>query len=277
MAGDLPGCLDLGDNESQIRELLRAATGGRYRVLHRVEQRDDLLDLDTEGDQLLLCADKRCFAKRRVLGKLAQFLHLLVDGFLASEHGFKGRVRVLLHGVVRQAGAQGVLAQGGHAYRRPGGCGCGHLQGGFRAAAQGVENAVNHSALGLHICGETLSAARGRVHPGCEALVINCNFCDQGSKVKLAHSAFRLSLFGLAGWRKKPGEAAIRNVKKPHNQGVEPRPGRVHRLPVSQAIKLHEVCGYVLPLGRYLSPGGRAAGRFGRDGLQVLWDQVVLV
>ena len=128
MASDLTGGLDLSDHERQVRELLRSATGGGYRVLHRVEQRDDLLDLDTEGDQLLLRADKSRLAKRRVLSEFAEFLHLLVDGLLAAEHGFQSRVSVLLHGVVRQAGAQGVLAQGGHAYRGcSGGCG-GHLQ-----------------------------------------------------------------------------------------------------------------------------------------------------
>ena len=151
MAGDLPGCLDLSDNESQICQLLRAATGGRDSVLHRVEQRDDLLDLDTEGDQLLLRADKSRLAKRRVLSELAELFHLLVDGLLAAEHGFKSRVSVLLHGVVRQARAQGVLAQGCNAYS---GCGCGcggDLQGGFRAAAQGVEHAVYDPALGLHV------------------------------------------------------------------------------------------------------------------------------
>ena len=36
LAGDLPGGLDLGDNESEVCQLLRAATGGGYRVLHRV-------------------------------------------------------------------------------------------------------------------------------------------------------------------------------------------------------------------------------------------------
>ena len=68
--------------------MLRAATGGGNGVLHRVEQRDNLFDLDTEGDQLLLRADKRRLAKRRVLGELAEFLHLLVYGLLAAEHGF---------------------------------------------------------------------------------------------------------------------------------------------------------------------------------------------
>ena len=212
MAGNLPGGLDLGDNERQVCQLLRSATGGGHSVLHRIEQRDDLLDLDTEGDQLLLGANKSRLAKRRVLGEFAEFLHLLVDGLLAAEHGFQGRVRVLLHGVVRQAGAQGVLAQSGHAYR---GCGCscgGHLQGGLGAAAQGVEHAVNHSALGLHICGETLSPSGGRVHPSCEALIVDRDFCDQGSEVKLAHT-FRLSLFGLTRWWEEPGEAAFRNVE----------------------------------------------------------------
>ena len=266
MAGDLSGGLDLGDHKRQVCELLRSATGGRYRVLHRVEQRDDLLDFHAESNQLLLRADKSSLAKRRVLGELAQFLHLLVHSLLAAEHGFEGRVRVLLHGVVRQAGAQCVLAEGGHAHRGCSCSGCRDLQGGFRAAAQGVEHTVNHSALGLHICGETLSAARGRVHPGCEALVIDCNFCDQGSKVKLTHT-FRLSLFGLARWWEEPGEAAFRNVKKAHNQGVEPGPGGVHGLPVSQAVELHEVCGYVLPPGRDFSPGGRAVLGLRRDGL----------
>ena len=277
MAGDLPSRLDLGDHESQVCQLLRSATGGGHGVLHRVEQRDDLLDLDTEGDQLLLRADKSRFTERRVLGELAELLHLLVNGLLAAEHGFKGRVSILLHGVVRQARAQRVLAQGGHAYRRPGGCGCGHLQGGLGAAAQGVENAVNHSALSLHICGETLSPSGCRVHPGCEALIIDRDFCDQGSEVKLTHSAFRLSLFGLLWWWEEPGEAAFRNVEQAHNQGVEPGPGRVHGLPVREAVELHEVCGYVLPAGCDLSPGGRAARRLWRYGLQVLWDQVVLV
>ena len=216
MAGNLPGGLDLGDNERQVCQLLRSATGGGHSVLHRIEQRDDLLDLDTEGDQLLLSADKRGLAKRRVLRELAQFLHLLVDGLLAAEHSFQCRVRVLLHRVVRQAGAQGVLAQGGHAYRDPGGCSCSDLQGGLGAAAQGVEHAVHHSALGLHICGETLSPSCGRVHPGGEALVIDRDFCDQGSEVKLAHT-FRLSLFGLARWWEEPGEAAFRNIEQAHN------------------------------------------------------------
>ena len=212
LAGDLPGGLDLGDHERKVCELLRAATGGGHGVLHRVEQRDDLFNLDTESDQLLLRADKRRFAKRRVLGELAELLHLLVDGLLAAEHGFKGRVRVLLHGVVRQAGADRVLAQGGHAYRGCIGCSCGHLQGCLGAAAHGVEHAVNHSALGLHVCGETLSAAGGRVHPGCEPFVVHRDFCDQGSEVKLAHT-FRLSLFGLTRWWEEPGEAAFRNVE----------------------------------------------------------------
>ena len=277
MAGDLPSGLDLSDHESQVCELLRSATGGRNGVLHRVEQRDDLLDLDTEGDQLLLRRDKRRFTERRVLRELAELLHLLVDGLLAAEHGFKGRVSVLLHRVVSEAGADRVLAQGGHTYR---GCSCscgGHLQGGLGAAAQGVEHAVNHATLSLHICGETLSPPGCRVHPGCETFIVDGDFCDQGSKVKLTHSAFRLSLFGLLWWREKPGEAAIRNVKKSHNQGVEPGPWGLHGLPVREAIKLHEIRCDVLPPGRYLSPGGRAARRLWRDGLQVLGYQVVLV
>ena len=276
MAGNLPGGLDLGDNERQVCQLLRSATGGGHSVLHRIEQRDDLLDLHAERDQLLLRTDKSRLAKRRVLGELAEFLHLLVDGLLAAEHGFQGRVRVLLHRVVRQAGAQSVLAQSGHAYRGCSCSGCRDLQGGFRAASQGVEHTVNDPALSLHICGETLSPSGCRVHPGCEALIVDRDFCDQGAKIKLTHSAFRLSLFGLLWWRKKPGEAAIRNVEQAHNQGVEPGPGRVHGLPVREAIKLHEVCGYVLPPGRDFSPGGRAVLRLRRDGLQVLRDQVVL-
>ena len=225
----------------------------------------------------MLGADKRRFTERRVLRELAELFHLLVDGLLAAEHSFQCCVRVLLHGVVRQAGAQGVLAQGGHAYSGCSGCSCGHLQGCLGAAAHGVENAVHHSALSLHICGETLSPSGGRVHPGGEPFVVHRDFCDQGSEVKLTHSAFRLSLFGLLWWWEEPGEAAFRNVEQAHNQGVEPGPGRVHGLPVREAVELHEVCGYVLPAGCDLSPGGRAARRLWRYGLQVLWDQVVLV